>query len=111
MNHITSHHTPRALDTRKLKEGERETEEGGIDRQAVQLCSQAIIVTTLTAPRRKLIRELMCDTTAPTCIDRYDEETTSILTEWFLSHKRWPYPAAKEKNALAEMTNLTTLQM
>ncbi|CAN0334336.1 unnamed protein product, partial [Hapterophycus canaliculatus] len=42
---------------------------------------------------------------------RYDEETTSILTEWFLSHKRWPYPAAKEKNALAEMTNLTTLQI
>lgn len=42
---------------------------------------------------------------------RYDEETTSILTEWFLSHKRWPYPAAKEKDALAEATNLTTLQM
>lgn len=42
---------------------------------------------------------------------RYDEQTTSILTEWFLSHKRWPYPAAKEKDALAEATKLTTLQM
>lgn len=42
---------------------------------------------------------------------RYDEETTSILTEWFLAHKRWPYPAAKEKDALAEATKLTTLQM
>lgn len=42
---------------------------------------------------------------------RYDEETTSILTEWFLAHKRWPYPASKEKDALAKATNLTTLQM
>lgn len=42
---------------------------------------------------------------------RYDEHTTSILTEWFLTHKRWPYPAAREKDELAAATKLSTLQM
>lgn len=42
---------------------------------------------------------------------RYDEETTSILTEWFLEHKICPYPDSREKEALARATKLSWTQM
>ncbi|CAN0312368.1 unnamed protein product [Pylaiella littoralis] len=63
------------------------------------------------APTQTTERENEEGTPEKRLFSKYDEETTSILTEWFLSHKRWPYPAPKEKDTLAEATNLTTLQI